>query len=261
MSYLWFTKVWFFFLLCCKWASTDEVSEPVWMCVCFWRHGCRFGHQLLSEHNARILRAHHMIRLSREDLRVMLLQSDSSLLPPVRAGHMFRWLLQNQSPLMCFWLPSQVCAMFNRGRGPHGSCPDGERCTRLHVCVNFVRGRCDGADCGRSHDFHEPHPKKVLYSRGVSRQLMDSLPVIYRNILALKTPAERRNTEPVRSRRIVPETNAGVLHSGTGFISKATRIFASYSAFFSSAENEICLSFVRGFCGDGTCVIMSLGGC
>lgn len=151
--------------------------------------------------------------------------------------------------------------MFNRGRGPHGSCPDGERCTRLHVCVNFVRGRCDGADCGRSHDFHEPHPKKVLYSRGVSRQLMDSLPVIYRNILALKTPAERRNTEPVRSRRIVPETNAGVLHSGTGFISKATRIFASYSAFISSAENEICLSFVRGFCGDGTCVIMSLGGC
>lgn len=157
---------------------------------------------------------------------------------------------------MCFWLPSQVCVRFNRGRGPHGNCPDGEKCTRLHVCMNFIRGCCDGTDCGRSHDFHEPRLKRVLYSRGVSHQLMDSLPFIYRNILALKT-------EPVRSRRIVPETNAGVLHRGTVkcFISKATRIFASYSAFISSAENEICLAFVRGFCREGTCVIMSLGGC
>ncbi|XP_048013031.1 uncharacterized protein LOC125246168 isoform X2 [Megalobrama amblycephala] len=191
----------------CRKTSCDELCENLHLCKyellmgrCS-RHGCRFGHQLLSEHNARILRAHHMIRLSREDLRVILLQSDNSLLPP-------------------------VCAMFNRGRGPHGNCPDGEKCTRLHVCVNFIRGRCDGTDCGRSHDFHEPRLKKVLYSRGVSHQLMDSLPFIYRNILALKTPAERRNTEPVRSRRILPETNA---------------------------ENEICLSFVRGFCGDDKC--------
>ncbi|KAK9975488.1 hypothetical protein ABG768_020744 [Culter alburnus] len=189
----------------CRKTTCDELCENLHLCKyellmgrCS-RHGCRFGHQLLSEHNARILRAHHMIRLSRADLRVILLQSDNSLLPP-------------------------VCVMFNRGRGPHGNCPDGEKCTRLHVCVNFIRGRCDGTGCGRSHDFHEPHLKKVLYSRGVSHQLMDSLPFIYRNILALKTPAERRNTEPVRSRRI--ETNA---------------------------ENEICLSFVRGFCGDDEC--------
>ncbi|ROL47223.1 Poly [ADP-ribose] polymerase 12 [Anabarilius grahami] len=191
----------------CRKTTCDELCENLHLCKyelmmgrCS-RHGCSFGHQLLSEHNARILRARHMIRLSREDLRVILLQSDNSLLPP-------------------------VCVMFNRGRGPHGNCPDGEKCTRLHVCVNFIRGRCDGTDCGRSHDFHEPRLKKVLYSRGVSHQLMDSLPFIYRNILALKTPAERRNTEPVRSRRIVPETNA---------------------------ENEICLSFVRGFCGDDEC--------
>ncbi|KAL0196581.1 hypothetical protein M9458_010153, partial [Cirrhinus mrigala] len=65
-------------------------------------HGCNYGHQLMSEHNVRILRAHRMIGLSREDLLVMLLQSDSGLLPP-------------------------VCVMYNRGQGPHGNCQDGEK--------------------------------------------------------------------------------------------------------------------------------------
>ncbi|XP_026066051.1 poly [ADP-ribose] polymerase 12-like isoform X2 [Carassius auratus] len=150
----------------------------------------------MSEHNVRILRAHGMIRLSRQDLCVMFLQSDSGLLPP-------------------------VCTAYNR----RGSCPDGEKCSRLHVCESFVRGRCGDTDCGRSHDFHEPHVRKVLRSRGVSQQLMSSLPFIYRNILTLKTlktQPDRRNTDvqPHRS---------------------------------SDAETEICLSFVRGFCGADKC--------
>ncbi|XP_016101156.1 poly [ADP-ribose] polymerase 12 [Sinocyclocheilus grahami] len=165
------------------------------------RQGCSYGHQLMSEHNVRILRAHGMMCLSREDLCVMFLQSDSGLLPP-------------------------LCIAYNRSRGRRGSCPDGETCTRLHVCESFVRGRCGDTDCGRSHDFHEPQARKVLRSRGVSQQLMSSLPFIYRNILALKTQADRGNTDvqPHRS---------------------------------SDGESEICLSFVRGFCGTGTCVIVS----
>ncbi|XDV24264.1 hypothetical protein PO909_028485 [Leuciscus waleckii] len=168
------------------------------------RHGCSFGHQQLrSEHNMRILGAHHMTRLSREHLRVLLLQSDSGLLPP-------------------------VCAMFNRGRGPDGLCPDREKCTRLHVCEDFIRGRCGHTDCTRTHDFHEPRVRRVLFSRGVSHQLMDNLPFIYRNILTLKTREERGNmTESARTHRIRPETNT---------------------------ENEICLSFlVRSFCRDDEC--------
>uniref|UniRef100_A0A672SQF3 Uncharacterized protein n=1 Tax=Sinocyclocheilus grahami TaxID=75366 RepID=A0A672SQF3_SINGR len=51
-------------------------------CLYFWQ-GCSYGHQLMSEHNVRILRAHGMMCLSREDLCVMFLQSDSGLLPPV----------------------------------------------------------------------------------------------------------------------------------------------------------------------------------
>uniref|UniRef100_A0A671SDJ2 C3H1-type domain-containing protein n=1 Tax=Sinocyclocheilus anshuiensis TaxID=1608454 RepID=A0A671SDJ2_9TELE len=136
-------------------------------------HGCSYGHQLMSEHNVRILRAHGMICLSREDLCVIFLQSDSGLLPP-------------------------LCIAYNRSRGQRGNCPDGETCTRLHVCESFVRGRCGDTDCGRTHDFHEPQARKVLRSRGVSQQLMSSLPFIYRNILALKTlktQADRGNTD------------------------------------------------------------------
>uniref|UniRef100_A0A671SDH8 Poly [ADP-ribose] polymerase n=1 Tax=Sinocyclocheilus anshuiensis TaxID=1608454 RepID=A0A671SDH8_9TELE len=154
----------------------------------------------MSEHNVRILRAHGMICLSREDLCVIFLQSDSGLLPP-------------------------LCIAYNRSRGQRGNCPDGETCTRLHVCESFVRGRCGDTDCGRTHDFHEPQARKVLRSRGVSQQLMSSLPFIYRNILALKTlktQADRGNTD------IQPHRS-------------------------SDGESEICLSFVRGFCGADKC--------
>ncbi|XP_052411030.1 uncharacterized protein LOC127956840 isoform X2 [Carassius gibelio] len=163
------------------------------------RHSCSYGHQLMSEHNVRILRAHGMIRLSRQDLCVMFLQSDSGLLPP-------------------------VCTAYNR----RGSCPDGEKCSRLHVCESFVRGRCADTDCGRSHDFHEPHVRKVLRSRGVSQQLMSSLPFIYRNILTLKTLKTLKTQPDHRNTDVQPHRS-------------------------SDAETEICLSFVRGFCGADKC--------
>ncbi|KAF4114984.1 protein mono-ADP-ribosyltransferase PARP12-like [Onychostoma macrolepis] len=187
----------------CRKTECDELCENLHLCKyklmmghCK-RNGCSFGHQLMSEHNVRILKAHQMIRLSREDLCVILLQSDSGLLPP-------------------------VCITYNRGRGPRGYCPDGEKCARLHVCERFIRGRCGDTDCGRSHDFHEPQARKVLWFRGVPQQLMNSLPFIYRNILALKTQPDRRNTDfqPHRS---------------------------------SDGESEICLSFIRGFCGADKC--------
>ncbi|KTF77706.1 hypothetical protein cypCar_00039784 [Cyprinus carpio] len=190
----------------CRKSACDELCGDLHLCKyqlmtgrC-GRHGCSYGHRLMSEHNVRILRAHGMIRLSREELCVILLQSDSGLLPP-------------------------LCTAYNRRRGRCGNCPDGEKCSRLHVCESFVRGRCGDADCVRSHDFHEPHVRKVLRSRGVSQQLMSSLPFIYRNILALKTlktQPDRRNTD--------------------------TQPHGS-----SDGETEICLSFVRGFCGADKC--------
>ncbi|RXN08118.1 poly [ADP-ribose] polymerase 12-like protein [Labeo rohita] len=190
----------------CRKSDCDELCEDIHLCKyelmmgrCS-RHSCNYGHQLMSEHNVRVLRAHQMIGLSREDLLVMLLQSDSGLLPP-------------------------VCYTYNRGQGPHGNCQDGEKCSRLHLCESFIRGCCGDTDCGRSHDFQDPNVRKILRFRGVSNQLMHSLPFIYRNILTLKTlktQRDRRNTD------VQPHSS-------------------------SDGENEICLSFVRGFCRADKC--------
>lgn len=52
--------------------------------------GCRFPHELNSEHNRRILREHELDDLSRKELCTLLMQSDDQMLPPVRMN-MLRW--------------------------------------------------------------------------------------------------------------------------------------------------------------------------
>lgn len=63
--------------------SSHVITGEFVCCLCFIRRVCVFGHDLMSEHNIRILRDHQISALSREELCVMLLQSDSNLLPPV----------------------------------------------------------------------------------------------------------------------------------------------------------------------------------
>eukprot|EP00063_Salmo_salar_P034036 XP_014008871.1 PREDICTED: poly [ADP-ribose] polymerase 12-like [Salmo salar] len=126
------------------------------------RRTCRFGHDLNSEHNSRVLREHKLETLSRQEIRQLLLQNDNSLLPP-------------------------VCSSYNKGAGPYGNCPDQEGCRRLHVCDRYIRGTCSsGADCNRCHDFFEPHPQRTLQQRGVPNDLMTSMLSTYRNIQAMK---------------------------------------------------------------------------
>uniref|UniRef100_A0A4W4FQ67 C3H1-type domain-containing protein n=1 Tax=Electrophorus electricus TaxID=8005 RepID=A0A4W4FQ67_ELEEL len=84
----------------------------------------------------------------------------------------------------------QVCVSYNKGSGEYGNYPDKEACNRLHVCENYIRGICEDTECSRSHDFYEPHPMKTLQGKGVPSQLMGSLYLVYRNILALR----HRNT-------------------------------------------------------------------
>ncbi|KAM9402304.1 protein mono-ADP-ribosyltransferase PARP12-like isoform 2-T2 [Salvelinus alpinus] len=127
------------------------------------RRTCRFGHDLNSEHNSRVLREYKLETLSRQEIRQLLLQNDNSLLPP-------------------------VCSSYNKGAGPYGNCPDQEGCTRLHVCDRYIRGTCSsGADCNRCHDFFEPHPQRTLQQRGVPNDLMVFMLSTYRNIQAMKS--------------------------------------------------------------------------
>ncbi|XP_061085365.1 protein mono-ADP-ribosyltransferase PARP12-like [Conger conger] len=126
------------------------------------RRGCRFCHDMNSEHNVRVLRDNNLQGLDRNQLRTLLLQNDSTLLPP-------------------------VCFSYNKGDGAYGNCPDQESCRRLHICDRYLRGACQaGANCRRSHDFFEPHPQTTLQERGVPSQLIGSMLSVYQNIQALK---------------------------------------------------------------------------
>ncbi|XP_061085364.1 protein mono-ADP-ribosyltransferase PARP12 [Conger conger] len=136
------------------------------------RRGCRFSHDMNSEHNARVLRDNSLQELDRNQLRTLLLQNDSTLLPP-------------------------VCFSYNKGNGAYGNCPDQESCRRLHICDRYLRGACQaGANCRRSHDFFEPHAQKTLQERGVPSELIGSTLSVYQNIQALKNSDNGVNRNP-----------------------------------------------------------------
>ncbi|KAJ8373853.1 hypothetical protein SKAU_G00044330 [Synaphobranchus kaupii] len=125
------------------------------------RRGCRFCHDMDSEHNARVLRDNDLQDLDRTELCTLLLQNDSTLVPP-------------------------ACFSYNKGDGEYGNCPDQESCRRLHICDRYLRGTCRaGGECSRSHDFFEPHPLKTLQERGVPSELIGSMLFVYQNIQAM----------------------------------------------------------------------------
>ncbi|KAF1372521.1 hypothetical protein PFLUV_G00266370 [Perca fluviatilis] len=122
------------------------------------RTGCKFSHELNSDHNAGLLRAHKLESLSRAKLCTLLLQSDNWLLP-------------------------EICRHYNNGGGEFGLCQEGFACKRLHICERFLNYNCS---CSKAHDFNSPQPYKSLQEKGVPEDLTHSLKSVYANILALK---------------------------------------------------------------------------
>ncbi|XP_046878440.1 protein mono-ADP-ribosyltransferase PARP12-like [Hypomesus transpacificus] len=122
------------------------------------RSVCRFGHELFTAQNAKVLRENGLKDLDRDELCTLLLLNDNSLLPP-------------------------VCHSYNNGVGEYGKCPDGENCRRMHICENYLRGACS---CPRAHDFFEPHPLKTLQDRGVPNHIIGRIKSIYTSIEALR---------------------------------------------------------------------------
>ncbi|KAL0962868.1 hypothetical protein UPYG_G00346550 [Umbra pygmaea] len=118
------------------------------------RGGCHFSHELTSGDNRSILIEHGLEKLDRAELCTLLLQNDHFLLPP-------------------------VCHDYNNSAGEYGKCKDGETCKRLHICETYLRGSCN---CGRCHDFYEPHPFKTLQDKGVPIKLIGSLKSAYMNL-------------------------------------------------------------------------------
>ncbi|NXC48343.1 PAR12 polymerase, partial [Penelope pileata] len=126
------------------------------------RKECKFVHNFYSAHNLSVLQQHGLDNFSSDELRQLLLQNDPSLLP-------------------------EVCLHYNKGDGPYGSCTYKKACTKLHICQYFLRGQCRfGSSCKRSHDFSKSECYEKLERQGMSSDIIQKLPSIYRNVYAIQ---------------------------------------------------------------------------
>ncbi|XP_074930747.1 protein mono-ADP-ribosyltransferase PARP12-like [Phalacrocorax aristotelis] len=126
------------------------------------RKECKFVHNFHSDHNLYVLKQNGLEKLNSDELRQLLLQNDPSLLP-------------------------EVCLYYNKGDGPYGSCTYKKMCTKLHVCQYFLRGQCRfGSGCKRSHDLLKSECYEKLERQGISSNIIEKLPSIYRNMYDIK---------------------------------------------------------------------------
>ncbi|KAM4523815.1 protein mono-ADP-ribosyltransferase PARP12 isoform 2-T2 [Fundulus diaphanus] len=126
-------------------------------CQFLLRRGCSFPHSLDSGYNQMLLREHELDALSREELCMLLLQSDHSMLPA-------------------------ICHDYNNGDGVFGRCASGLNCERLHICERFLTQSCT---CSRAHDFFAFQPIKILREKMVPDSIIQSLKSVYANRKAL----------------------------------------------------------------------------
>ena len=102
---------------------------------------CRFGHDLQTDHNLRVLHFYILDGLTVEEIGKI----------------MRRFRCKATRPRIC------------QKKDP---CPKGDKCQDLHVCRFFIEGNCRfGSGCNRSHNLNDDHSMKVLTSYG-----MDKLP-------------------------------------------------------------------------------------
>ncbi|XP_052523405.1 protein mono-ADP-ribosyltransferase PARP12-like [Tympanuchus pallidicinctus] len=148
------------------------------------RKECKFVHDFYSPHNHTVLIQHGLdSTFSSDELRQLLLQNDPTLLP-------------------------EVCLYYNKGDGPYGSCTFKKLCTKLHVCQYFLRGQCRfGSTCKRSHDLSKPECCEKLEKQGMSSDIIQKLPSIYRNMYAIqnskgsKHDTEENKSSPCKERK------------------------------------------------------------
>ncbi|XP_039625425.1 protein mono-ADP-ribosyltransferase PARP12 isoform X1 [Polypterus senegalus] len=128
------------------------------------KNGCRFCHDLHSENNSKVLRDNGLQDLNQKELCQLLLQNELTLLPP-------------------------VCFSYNRG---NGTCSEDGSCTRLHMCEQFLQGK-PHSNCSKSHDFLSGEVLRVLEGRGLTPELISTIPNVYLNILSMKNSKGKLN--------------------------------------------------------------------
>ncbi|KAI3366583.1 hypothetical protein L3Q82_009197, partial [Scortum barcoo] len=164
---------------------------------------CKFSHNIHSDHNYRLLRECTLHELNEDDLFLLLLQNDPALLP-------------------------EVCLHYNKGSGPHGSCTFQEKCTKVHLCQHFVQGACMfGPKCKRQHAIDQ-NGRRMLEERGLSGDIIQRLPFIYRNIYHLTAAASTGDRGSPGHVRKTPDSSCERADQSDG--------------------RNICLHFIRNSC-------------
>ncbi|NXX19116.1 PAR12 polymerase, partial [Podargus strigoides] len=141
------------------------------------RRECKFVHDFYSDHNLDVLKRYGLENLNSDELGQLLLQNDPSLLP-------------------------EVCSYYNKGDGPYGSCTFKKICTKLHVCQYFLWGQCRyGSSCKRSHDLLKSECYEKLEKQGMSLNIIEKLPTIYRNMYDIKNG--NRNMDDTEDAKLI----------------------------------------------------------
>ncbi|XP_048391291.1 protein mono-ADP-ribosyltransferase PARP12-like [Stegostoma tigrinum] len=137
------------------------------------RNACNFSHAIHSPHNLSILSSRGSLhKLTEVELRQLLLQNDTSLLP-------------------------EICTFYNRGPGRYGNCTYKHECTKLHVCLHYVQGSCKfGSSCKRCHSFSDSNSAMSL--ENLRSDVAQNLQQTYQNLFSIKnyTPPDGKEKSP-----------------------------------------------------------------
>ncbi|XP_051857441.1 zinc finger CCCH-type antiviral protein 1 isoform X2 [Antechinus flavipes] len=128
---------------------------------------CKYSHDIHSEKNIKILKKHDISVLSKNELAVLLLQSDPFFLP-------------------------DICKYY-KGENRKDSCTNTE-CMKLHICEHFIEGKCGYVHCNRSHDLMDTKVLELLKEEGLT------IPVI-RNIQDICDQKHIRSKKRIPRRR------------------------------------------------------------
>ncbi|XP_046525082.1 zinc finger CCCH-type antiviral protein 1 [Equus quagga] len=144
------------------------------------RNLCKYSHDVLSEENFRILKNHELSGLNKEELAVLLLQSDPFFMP-------------------------EICKNY-KGEGRRQICNQQPPCERLHICEHFTRGNCSYANCLRSHNLMDRKVLAIMREHGLSQAVVQNIQDICNNkhgrkkAPGLRAPSSHRRDVPYRGR-------------------------------------------------------------
>ncbi|XP_068943423.1 zinc finger CCCH-type antiviral protein 1 isoform X2 [Petaurus breviceps papuanus] len=132
------------------------------------RNYCKYSHEIHSEKNIKILKKHDLSVLSKEELAVLLSQSDPFFLP-------------------------DICKYY-KGENRQDSCSRKTECVKLHICEHFLEGRCGYVHCNRSHNLMDTKVLELLKEEGLTVSIV-------RNIQDICNQKHSRSNKRIPRRR------------------------------------------------------------